>query len=1077
MLNGIPIHINHTIIIMKLNSHASKCRLTFLIVMVLVLSFKGVALEKHHNNSDSIPTINIKGRVVKATNEAIPGATIVIINKNKIVLTDEKGDFLIKGVPFNAQLKISSLGYTTKFLKVAGRNILRIQLDSAVTEIKAIEVVSTGYQNIPRARTTGSYTKPFPDADSNRKTMDALSKLEGITSGVVFNTAENNAPRIIIRGISSIKANQHPLIVVDNFPFEGDIISIHPEDIESLTVLKDAAAASIWGARAGNGVIVITTKKGKLKQKARVEFSYNSTFISKPRLDESNNHIPSGDFIDLEKRLFDAGFYNSDLSNPDMEPISPVVEILSQQKRGLITPLEATLLIDALRKKDIRRDIRDQFHRKGINQQYYIGARGGGEKVNYAMSLGFDNNDQNVKGNNFRRYVGNLSLVAKITKNLEVTAGANFSHAITTSDLALGNMYTGGAFGKYILPYTTLVDDNGQPALFVKSHRQTFKDTFRLGKLLDWNYRPLDDRGLNFNTDKQMNIRLNLGMKYNFYKWLNAEVIYQYQTIVSRNETSYDVTSYYLRDLINRYTTFSPTGSKVYQMPYGGQLDVTNTYTSVHNVRGQVNSNHSWNDHSLTAMVGVDINNLNRYGYRTYFYGIDSKTKIHQLLPQDPLTLLLSGEQEMVSDNNGIIPRTNSISQSVYGNILYSYQSKYIFSASIRHDEANVLGSRSRGVPLWSIGARWNISMEEFFKANAIPTLALRVSYGFNGNLKPNIPIQTTVIPVRGNSYQPPALKILDMGNSQLSWETSAMLNVGLDFEVSKPKISGSLDLHRKVGTRLIGTNTIPTSSGAGILFQNYAHLRGHGFDFTLNTENLKWKGFSWQSNVLISYGTDKITRYMDGDNQLLVGRPVYAIYSFKFAGLDSLNGNPIGYDKGQKSTKYSEILKTDTKDKEFGGSAIPRWWAGFTNTFMYKGLSLAFTVSYKGDYSIRRKSIQYTALARSWQGHEDYLRRWQKPGDELVTEVPSFSTASDAPLRDQFYNGSSILVEKGDHIRLMDLRISYPIRTSWGQTQFFFNVNNLAIIWRANKFGLDPDYPNGVSPSRSFTIGLKLSM
>ncbi|HAT93172.1 MAG TPA: hypothetical protein DCS36_12475 [Sphingobacterium sp.] len=306
--------------------------------------------EKPANGNSIAPSKNketIKGRVVDDKGNPLAGATIQVKGTSFIATSDGAGFFEIPDDFLESDLQISYLGYGR--IEVAAKNIDRIVLTTNDNRIEEVSVVASGYQSIPKERATGSFSK-VDNATFNRQvSTDVISRLKGIAPSILFDE-RSGSPKLTIRGQATIFGNDQPLIVVDNFPYEGDINNINPNDIEDIDILKDAAAASIWGVRAGNGVIVIKTKKGRADQPMSIGFTSNVTIGQKPDLYYLPK-IASTDFIDIEKMLFDKGYYNTIISNTSTNrPYSPVVQILNNQKNGLITSEDATMQIDELRK-------------------------------------------------------------------------------------------------------------------------------------------------------------------------------------------------------------------------------------------------------------------------------------------------------------------------------------------------------------------------------------------------------------------------------------------------------------------------------------------------------------------------------------------------------------------------------------------------------------------------------------------------------------------------------------------------------------------------------------------------------
>jgi hypothetical protein len=318
------------------------------------------------------------------------------------------------------------------------------------------------------------------------------------------------------------------------------------------------------------------------------------------------------------------------------------------------------------------------------------------------------------------------------------------------------------------------------------------------------------------------------------------------------------------------------------------------------------------------------------------------------------------------------------------------------------------------------------------------------------------------------------------------------MLNLGIDFGLIKDALYGSLEYYHRKGTDLIGYSPFAPSTGISNLQGNFANMAGHGVDIKFSSNIINRK-FKWTSTILLSWATDKVTKYTGtevvpsnvvGATQNIspvVGKPVYAVYSLKAAPLDSA-GNPQGYDKkGNLTEDYPTLTTPDSMNQlQYNGPARPQIFGGLNNRFIYKNFGIAFNISYKLKYYFFRSSINYANLFNNYVGNKDYEKRWQKPGDEKLTNVPSI-IYPDNSTRDYFYQVSSVLVERGDHIRFQDISLSYDFDKSnftWlpmRHIQFYAYANNVGILWRASHQHLDPDYPTGGIPApRSFSFGLR---
>ena len=1048
--------------------------------------------------SQITPSISpLYGKVVSTDNSPLAGANLALLKSKRRATTGFDGNFSMEITTLPDTLVISHISFTTIRIPVTAATgdpfIIILQLKN--TFLQDV-VVSTGYQDLSKERATGTFVKIDHELLNRRISTNILDRLEGVTPGLLFNrntiASSKNLLDLSIRGHSTLFANDQPLVVVDNFPYDGDISNINPNDVESITLLKDAAAASIWGVKAGNGVIVITTKKAKLNQKLSVAFAANITIGEKPDLFYSRSFLNASDFIDVEDSLFRRGFYTNDISSVNRPPLSPVVDILRKKQNGIVSAAEADAQINALRGLDVRHDLSKYLYRSSLNQQYAVSIRTGNANSSYYFSAGFDKNLSGLQGNENSRATLSSLYSLSVSKKLNLSLGINYTQSSVQSNNP-GTITTGGPGSRNLYPYAQLADVDGNTLAIVKDYSTLYTDTAGAGKLLSWKYRPLDELKLADNTIRSSDIRINFGLNYSFTPSLNAEIKYQYEKAGYINRNLFNEQSYFTRNLVNMYSSIA--GAVVTRpIPLGGILDFANTSLQSGRLRGQLNYTKKWKTvHQFSAIAGTEISEVINDRNTNRMYGYNDEIASNNTLMDYATNYRLyynPGSTARIPNPQGISQTTDRYI-SYYANAAYTLLSLYTFSASGRIDKSNLFGvnTNQKAVPLYSAGFAYEISKADFYHLSWLPYLKLRTSYGYSGNVDKTVTGYTTALANTLGFYSGlPASTIINPGNPELRWERVRMLNTGIDFSLKGGWLSGSIDYYAKKGIDLIGSSPIAPSSGFTSFRGNTANTSGHGLDIVLNTVNLTGK-LNWTTQFILSEASDKVTAYAvtsapvtyiqqgygnGGTIFPLVGKPLFGIYAYNWAGLDAATGNPLGYLDGSVSSDYTNILaKTTVDNMGFFGSSRPTVYGSVRNSFGYKAFSLSFTVVYKLDYYFRAGSYSSASLFNSWSGHTDYTLRWQKPGDELVTTVPSLQFPPVNTNREQFYGSSAVLVEKGDHIRLQDIQFSY----THGHAKFFGYLNNLGLLWRANKKGLDPDLFTGNLPlPKTFTIGCNLT-
>lgn len=1034
----------------------------------------------------------------ESTQKPLQGATIVLQDMLAITKTDQKGQFSFVTKESQLKLLISKNGYESQEMEIQLplAKPLLITLLRKVTDIDEV-TLSTGYQKIPKERATGSFSSISNKLLNQQVGSNIIDRLPVVGNSILVDKATSGDSQLMVRGLSSINGPRGPLIVVDNFPYEGNISNINPNIVESITILKDASASSIWGARAANGVIVITTKDSRFDQPLKIELTTNTTWSSKPDLSYVRQ-MSSSDFIDVEQELFTKGFYNSDIASSSHPVLSPVVDLLNKKKKGLITNNEATQAIDLLRQIDVRDQFKRYMYLPLDNRQYALNISAGTKQYSWATSLGFDDNSGNL-GEKYQRFNLRLRNTWQPIARLKIMADVYFTNTINKSGRTGYGVVS--MKGNNSVPYMQFANNQGDALIVPSLYDQNYKNSVSQIGLLDWNYYPLTDWQHATSQLANTEVSINGNLNYKILKGFDADVKYQYQRQTGASLNNWDEESYYARNYINTFAQ-NTNGVISFAVPKGGILDKSNQLTIVNNFRGQLNYNRSFQQHKINAMAGGEVREARAtteyyryYGYNRHNLSIGTVDYTRQY----PSFVTGSGDFIQKGQSLG---ETNTRFVSLFANAAYTFLDRYTVSGSARRDASNLFGLKTNDQwnPFWSAGVAWELTKERFFNWKALNSLKLRASYGSSGNIDPAMVAVTTIAYYSNNNTftKSPMARFDNYYNPLLRWETSFTTNVGVDFSTKGNRITGSVEYFRKKGANLFGTAPIDYTTGISSMLWNVAGMKGDGWDIELRTLNLN-KGLRWSSILNFSTYHDKVLSYNSpntvasdyvGNGSYMTiagveGLPVYSIFAYKWGGLDPKTGDPQGYLDGKISKDYTKLIGAETKllDLQYFGSAIPTIYGSFINSFSYHNFSLDIGLTYKFGYWFRRNSINYTDLFTSWVGHSDYAERWQHSGDELHTNVPSNLYQTDFS-RDAFYNGSSVLIAKGDHIRLQYLNLSYDLSGKsllgmpFHTIRLGFNVNNIGIIWRANKQGIDPDYNMGrnvLKPVTTYSMGLNV--
>ncbi len=1042
--------------------------------------------------------LTLTGKIIdEDTASPLSQVVVTVQNSNLVTTTNKEGLFTLTLKEATGTLVLSRADLEQKIVPFTWplKKPLEIFLKGKVADLEEV-VLTTGYQKLPKERATGSFSTVSRELLSKQVSVNILDRLSASANAITINQGTNDGTsHLMVRGLSSIMGPRSPLIVLDNFPYEGDLNNINPNTVESITILKDAAASSIWGARAANGVIVITTKNAKYNQPLIVDFTSALTLRNKPDLSRLRS-MSSPDFIDLEKELFSRGFYDSDISSPQYPVLSPVVSLLNKARIGSITQEDADRQINQLRRIDVKEEYLKYMYQPMENRQYAMNMSGGFPTFSWASSLGFDDNSGNLS-EKYKRLNVKFQNNWKPTERLTISSAIAFNQIETASGRSGYGSITVKNNG---LPYLRFADEAANALPVPKQYNQDYLHTLGNGKLLDWNYYPLTDWQHTRSNGENIEILINGSIQYKVAKGLEAEVKYQHQRQTGVSESLFDQQSYSTRNYINLFTIINDDGSLTYNVPKGDIFSRSNSTVKVDNLRAQLNYNRTWDKHQISAILGGETRTSNSQSSNNQYYGYNPKNLSFNPVNYTEAFPLITGGSNFINNGTSLGEFNNNF-VSTYGNFSYTFKNRYTLSASARRDASNLFGlaTNDQWNPFWSAGGAWEVSKESFYKANWLPYLKLRGSFGYNGNIDPSMVAVTTIIYEYSNNpfTGTPMAQFNNYYNPQLKWESISMMNIAADFSTANKRISGYIEFFRKNGDNLFGVAAMDYTTGINFLTWNVAGMKGQGTDIQVKSINIDRK-LRWDTLFNLSTYHDKITKYhlyntfgrqfvlptvpISGIEEL----PVYSVFGYRWAGLDPETGDPRGYLNGEVSKDYAKITGTgtDVKDLEYFGSAVPTVYGNLTNTFSYKQFSLDIGISYKLGYWFRRPSLNYTNLFTEWVGHSDYTLRWQKPGDELLTNVPSnlYETNTN---RDAFYAGSSVLVEKGDHVRLQYINLSYKLNKNlWKNIPFrtleiYANAANLGILWQDSKAGIDPDFnlgQNTIIPAIRYTLGLKVN-
>lgn len=1055
----------------------------------IILSKKEVSIYDRITNY--FKAIEVLGQVFDETGKTLPGATVKIKGTERTAVTNALGMFTFKGVDENAVLVVSFLGYKTKEVRLSNSTeplIIKLEINSA--ELDAVNVVSTGYQKLPKERLTGSFAL-VEQADLNKQiaVSDITEKFKTLLPGVLM--VGNSA---IIRGKSTMNANQSPIIVIDGFPTDLSLSTVNPNDVETITVLRDAAAASIWGVRASNGVIVITTKQGRRTADGKPAISFSSTFKIQEVPDIADLKLAnSNQIIDVEIEALTKGWYN--LDNPSGNGgYTPVYDVFRKKAKGLITEDEANLQYNILRNNDSRSQ-QDLFFKNGLLQQYNLSASGATERNRYYVSLNYQKNQSYAIGNNDKRLTLFVKNSFQLFPKLSLDVDVNLSYIKGAS-----NGISVGDFARQ-RPYELFLDAQGNYVPVYESIRSLEKNKELQDKgYYDWNNNLKREKD---NYDKPYNSfspRVNLGVSYKVLEGVVFDSKFQHERMAFNSSNFMNEESFTTRNQINNLTTIGAGNVLNFQIPRGPIYDtsVQNTQSTSWRNQFRFDKELAGGKHRINAVVGTEINRVLNSTTNNRYHNYNKER-----LTSSPINekLLAAGVPGWNGSLYNYVPIYNPFYEgqnryfSMYFNGSYTYLNKYTLSASARKDKSNQLGANinDKLTPLYSLGAAWNVSKEDFFKVDFIDDLRFRLTTGINGNVDKSTSKVLIAIPQKNNSStNEDFLKMQFPENKDLRWESTRVNNIGMDLTLLNSRINVNLDVYTKKSYDLLGYVNADPSVGFQRVYKNTSTMLNRGFDLRLSADIFRGD-FRWNALLNLSYNKNKVTKVYNpnptlsgyltgGRGNEIVDMPIDYFYNLRWAGLND-KGEPQVYNDKGVAVSWQNNAQPNIDWLDYAGTTLPKYYGSFINTFSYKGFSLTPIFTYRLGHTMRLPTTYLTPASSSLNNIDN---RWQRAGDESNTYLPKLYSSQYEPLmRFQFYTLNNLRQASASYVRLSNVSLTYDLPKNiagkvFKNIQLQTQVTDLW-LWVKNKEQVDPEVANlregrlNLSPPITYSFGVKV--
>lgn len=1020
--------------------------------------------------SNSPQPINVKGRVLGQNLEPLVGANVQVKGQKISSLTGQKGEFSLNNLPDNAVLLISYVGYASKEINLGDRStdLGSIVLTMSMAELTEV-VVNTGYQRLSSERVTGSFGVVTGKKLESRLATDLRSALEGQLTGVVLNKSGG----LEIRGVSSFSAEKNPLVVVDGYPTEGGVDNINPLNISSITVLKDAVAASIYGSRAANGVIVVTTKTG-IKGRPRFTYSGLANYVSKPRLKDLNR-ASSSDYIDAELDVFNQN--PNAPSTTDKEDMSRVTYLMMQVREKKITEEDAMAEINSLRNVDALQQVEDYFYRPEISNQHNFNLSGADEKYNYNVAVNVLNTRGNVLGSNSNRLVLDVKNEWKPLNFL--TAGATINLVYNNSLAPMNSL------GPILEPYTNIVDANGNPTE-VWGLSQYKIDTYKKNPgMKEWSYIPLNDIFKATQTNIDFQTRVNGFLRANIIKGLTAEFGGTWQRGSTFKKQLRDADAYAVRIAYNDATSITNIAN--HYLPDGGIVDETRNLNESWTIRSQLSYNRNFDDdkHRISLLTGNEVRKLTfdnntletRVGYNPTagsYVPMNAKDYNADLYTPD---MLMGRNIKLGTGSYGY--RDNRF-VSWYGNGSYEYDNRFILSGSIRLDLTNFFGTdpKYRYRPLWSVGGTYKLAEETFLKNKWVNRLNIRASYGVSGNISLS---QGPFLILSAGEFNSTtggiSYGVSSPPNNQLRWERTGTINLGLDVAAWNNRLNATIDYYTKNSTDLLAPDNVDITTGYSSITRNVGSMSNSGVELSFNMDLIRHKVFRWNVGPNISYNYNNVKTYnvsrpyvgnytVEG-GLLAAGYPADGLWGFRFAGLNNLGETQV-YNAANEVIKPGNATPADMV---YLGTLRPKFDLSLNNTLNYKNWDLTVLFISKLGNKYRKDSFN----SDNYQNRH-VAERWQRPGDEEKTIYPVLKLSS----TDRFnFAYIDALIGNASYVKLRDLTLSYNFKEFAKKLK----MNNLKVftqgrnLFRITAKGTDADPENlSLSLPREFFFGVTFS-
>ena len=1086
----------------------------------------------------------VTGKVVDKAKNPLPGVTVRLKKTTVGTATNTAGTFSLNIPHATDTLVVSFVGMKTKeiVVKKADNKEYEIVLEEETEALEEVTVISTGYQDIDRRRLTSAVTSIKMD-DINVAGITSVDKmLEGRIPGMIFmqNSGQAGAvPKVRIRGTSTMLGNQEPLWVLDGVvlsdpvnvdPEElnsldfvnllGNAISgLNPDDIEQIDVLKDAAATAIYGTRAANGVIVITTKKGKAGPPT-VSYSLSGTFNRRPYYGDREIYLMnSKERVAVSREMFERGMEFENVTNWVGYEAAYI-----DYKNGIISFDEVQRLSNYY--ETINTDWFELLMENSFSNKHTLSLTGGSQNMTYYASIGYADERGVIKKEKNQNYTAMLKLngnYGKVDFQFSINGNMNERRYTPSTSINQGNSVSISGITDYAYKMSRAIpayNPDGSRWFYKKGNTKTTSYDFNIENEMETTYQ----------TQRTSNIQFSGNLKYRILPVLNVEGSASYAISNTNQETVFEEGSWYVLNLRTN------SGDSSNACPVGGELQESNTRNRNWMLRLQFNYNQLFQDkHLLNVSLGGEVSSKESISYKNISRGYyPDRGKSFGTISAAELYSKYSAYRTWLASNKPTIGETLTNLASAYLAITYTYDDRYTLNFNTRIDGSNQFGSRANEklLPIWSMSGRWDIKKDFFENSNFVNNLALKLSYGHQGNMLDNQTSKMIIEKGELNSwYKEFESTIKYYPNPDLKWEMTTSYNAELEFSLWRNKIGGTIGYYYKHTKDAFLSKTVSEINGVNTYVINKGEVSNQGLELSLNITPVNQKvdasgrrGFVWRFdpqlgqvvNNLISKAInnkdrtaqDKITYsdYLNGSVEL-EDKPLQTFYSYRFKGLSSEDGIPIFYGtedefKDELYAKYSSMSDEEVWETVLveSGTRVPTLQGGVSNYFGYRqfGLSMNFTYSFGNKVRLLKMCDNNNITPYPEVNmRKEFVHRWQRPGDELHTNVPSLKPSSKVNLpwwsQSEYtssgsmpvfagsdiytmYDQSDLRVAKGDYLKLQSISFRYNVHDKFckklGIRSAYLSVTGTNLFTITNKALKGQDVTqSGASPTINMSL------